>query len=81
MTMPNIFNTENLSSDDYYKLALAKSEWFLFHCRAGGYQFEIANGSLKVSPAHSIDDEMAGLIRVHKINLIKILEREQAHGN
>ena len=79
--MPNIFNTENLSSNDYYKLALAKSEWFLFHCRAGGYKFEIADGRLKVSPAHSIDDEMTDLIRVHKINLIKILEREQAHGN
>ena len=79
--MPNIFNTEKLSPEDYYKLTLTKPDWFLFHCRAGGYQFEIENGRLKVSPAHSIDDEMTDLIRVHKINLIKILEREQAHGN
>ena len=78
--MPNIFNTENLSSNDYYKLALAKSEWFLFHCRAGGYKFEIADGRLKVSPAHSIDVEMTDLIRVHKTDLIMILEGEQAHG-
>ena len=78
--MPNIFNTENLSPEDYYKLTLTKPDWFLFHCRAGGYQFEIANGSLKVSPAHSIDDEMAGLIRVHKTDLIKILEGEKDNG-
>ena len=78
--MPNTFNTENLSPDDYYKLTLTKPEWLLFHCRAGGFQLEIANGSLKVSPAHSIDDEMASLIRVHKTDLILILEGEQAHG-
>ena len=78
--MPNIFNTENLSPDDYYKITLAKSDWFLFHCRAGGYTFEIADGRLKVSPAHSIDVEMTDLIRVHKTDLIMILEGEQAHG-
>ena len=79
MTMQPFFKTENLSPDDYYKLTLTKPEWILFHCRAGGYTFEIANGSLKVSPAHSIDDEMANLIKAHKLNLIMILEGEQDH--
>ena len=74
--MPNIFNTENLSPDDYYKITLAKSDWFLFHCRAGGYTFEIADGRLKVSPAHSIDVEMTDLIRSHKSYLINILKGE-----
>ena len=74
--MPNIFNTENLSPDDYYMTTLVKCEWFLFHCRAGGYKFEIADGRLKVSPAHSIDVEMTDLIRSHKSDLIKILKGE-----
>ena len=74
--MPCIFNTENLSPDDYHQLTLKNPEWLLFHCRAGGYQFEIANESLKVSPAHSIDEEMSALIWKHKVSLIKLLKNE-----
>lgn len=42
----------------------------------GGYLIEVKGGVLEVSPAFSIDDEMADLIRMHKADLIKLLESE-----
>ncbi len=44
--------------------------------RLGCYTIEVKGGALEVSPAFSIDDEMADLIRLHKAELIKILESE-----
>ena len=41
-----------------------------------GYLIELVEGIIKVSPAFSIDDEMADLIRLHKAELIKLLESE-----
>ena len=79
--MPCIFNTENLTPSEYYQLTLDSPEWFLFHCRAGGYRFEVVNDNLKINPLHAIDDEMRHLLKQHKPSLIKLLEREQAHGN
>ncbi len=70
------FNTENLSPDEYHQLTLNKPEWFLLHCRAGGYQFEVAGDRLKILPMNAIDDEMRELLKQHKISLIKILESE-----
>ena len=48
--------------------------------RLGGYSIQHAGGSIEVSP-HSVDNEMIELIKRHKSELIKLLEREQAHGN
>ena len=62
-----------MTTASYYDLVKHDAIHFLIHARAGCYRFEIENGRLKVSPAHSIDDEMADLIRVHKTDLIKIL--------
>ena len=42
----------------------------------GGYLIEVKGSVLEVSPAFSIDDEMADLIMEHKAELIKILERK-----
>ena len=42
----------------------------------GCYTIEVKGGVLEVSPAFSIDDEMADLITSHKAGLIKILESE-----
>ena len=44
--------------------------------RLGCYTTEVKSGVLEVSPAFSIDDEMADLIRTHKAELIKLLESE-----
>lgn len=44
--------------------------------RLGCYTMEVKSGVLEVSPAFSIDDEIADLIRLHKAELIKILEKE-----
>ena len=44
--------------------------------RLGCYTIEVKGGVLEVSPAFSIDDEMADLITSHKAGLIKILESE-----
>lgn len=44
--------------------------------RLGCYTIELKGSVLEVSPAFSIDDEMADLIRMHKADLIKILESE-----
>ena len=46
--------------------------------RLGCYTIEVKGGVLEVSPAFSIDDEMEDLIRLHKANLIKLLESEIA---
>ena len=75
--MPCIFNAENLSPDDYHQLTLKNPEWLLFHCRAGGYQFEIVNDNLKITPVHAIDDEMIAVLKQQKPELIKILESEK----
>ena len=79
--MPSISNTENMTAGQYHDLVLNNPEWFLFQCRAGGYQFEVVNASLKITPLHAIDDEMCTLLKQHKPELIKLLEREQSHGN
>jgi hypothetical protein len=44
--------------------------------RLGCYKIELKGDLLEVSPAFSIDDEMADLIRLHKAELIKLLESE-----
>ncbi len=46
--------------------------------RLGCYTIEVKGDVLEVSPAFSIDDEMASLIRLHKADLIRILESEIA---
>lgn len=43
-----------------------------------GYSIVATNGVISISPAHSIDDEMADLIRTHKAELLILLERETA---
>jgi hypothetical protein len=40
----------------------------------GGYTIEVKNGFIEVSPAFAIDDEMAELIKLHKVGLIKLLK-------
>ena len=79
--MPSIFNTKNMAADQYHELVLNNPEQFLFHCRTCGYQFEVVNASLKITPLHAIDEEMKSLLKNHKLRLIKLLEREQANGN
>ena len=44
--------------------------------RLGCYTIEVKGSVLEISPAFSIDDEMADLIRLYKAELIKILESE-----
>ena len=44
--------------------------------RLGCYTVDVKGDVLEVSPAFSIDDEMADLIRLHKADLIKLLESE-----
>ena len=47
----------------------------------GCYTIEVKGSVLEVSPAFSIDDEMADLIRLHKADLIKLLESEKAKND
>lgn len=42
----------------------------------GCYTVEINDGMLEVSPAFAIDEEMANLIKLHKAQLIKTLQKE-----
>lgn len=49
--------------------------------RLGCYTIGIKDGMLEVSPAFSIDDEMANLIRMHKVDLINILRSEEGLKN
>ena len=79
--MPCIFNTKNLTPDEYHQLILNSPEWFLFHCRAGDYQLEVMNSSLKIIPLHAIDEEMKNLLKQHKPWLIKLLESENKHDS
>ena len=79
--MLSIFNTENMTADRYHELVLNNAEWFLFICRAGGYEFKVGKDSLKITPSHAIDDEMRTLLKQHKPSLIKLLESEQSHGH
>jgi len=44
--------------------------------RLGGYTIEVKDGFLELTEARWIDDEMSYLIRMHKTELIKILESE-----
>ena len=44
--------------------------------RLGCYTIDAKGDVLEVSPAFSIDAEMADLIRLHKAELIKLLESE-----
>ena len=81
MTMPYTFNTDHMTADQYHELVFNNPKWFLLHCRAGGYKFEIVNDGLKITPLHAIDDEMRTLLKQYKSELIKLLEREQTHGN
>ena len=76
LTMPCIFNNQNLTPDEYYQLTHDNPEWFLFHCRAGGYKFEVVNEGLKITPSHAIDDEMRTLLKQHKPSLIKLLQSD-----
>lgn len=62
-----------MQSNVYYGLVKNNPAWFLKHCRFGGFEFSIENGRLAVTPAQAIDDEMAQLIRLHKVELLKIL--------
>lgn len=43
----------------------------------GCYKVQVEGGFIEVLPAFSVDDEMADLIRMHKTELIKILESER----
>lgn len=81
ISMPYIFNTEHLTPHNYYQLDNSDPNWFLFHCRAGGFQFEVVNANLKISPAHSIDDEMQQLLKQNKAIIISVLESEMNDGN
>ena len=47
--------------------------------RLGCYTIGVIDGYIEVSPAFSIDDEMADLIRTHKMELINILRNEAQH--
>lgn len=38
-----------------------------------GYSIEAVDGVIKISPAHSIDDEMANLVRTFKAELLELL--------
>ena len=80
MTMPWLFNTENMTPEQYHQLTLTDPKWFLFHCRSGGYAFEVVNASLKITPLHAIDDEMRTLLKQYKPELVKLLERKVIHG-
>ena len=42
----------------------------------GSYSVGLNGDMLEVSPAFAIDDEMADLIKLHKADLIKLLESE-----
>jgi hypothetical protein len=38
-----------------------------------GYFIEAVDGLIRISPAHSIDDEMASLVRAYKTELFELL--------
>lgn len=38
-----------------------------------GYFIEAVDGVIKISPAHSIDDEMASLVRTYKAEILELL--------
>lgn len=42
-----------------------------------GYSIELVEGIIKVSPAFSIDEEMADLIRLYKSELTELLESDR----
>jgi hypothetical protein len=56
-------------------MIIQNAEHLLEIIRAG-YSIELVEGTIRVSPAFSIDDEMADLIRLHRAELSKILESE-----
>ncbi len=58
--------------------AINTAEELLKMMRLGCYKVESRESVLEVSPSFSIDDEMASLIRLHKADLIRILESEIA---
>jgi hypothetical protein len=61
--------------------AINTAEELLEMMRLGCYTIEVNGGVLEVSPAFSIDDEMADLIRLHKADLIKLLQSEKAKND
>jgi hypothetical protein len=60
----------------YYDNVKSNTLAFYCHTLAGGFSFEHKNGSLLISPANAIDEEMANLIRFHKAELIEILKEQ-----
>ena len=58
----------------HYDNVRSNALFFYRHTLAGGFSFEHKNGSLLISPAHAIDEEMANLTKVHKLELIEILK-------
>lgn len=61
------------SPNIYYGLVQNNARWFYAHCLDGGYNFNVVEGKLQVSPAHHIDNEMTELILTHKTELIEIV--------
>lgn len=55
---------------------IIQNEKHLLEIIRAGYSIELVDEIIKVSPAFSIDGEMAALIKTYKIRLIKILENE-----
>lgn len=53
----------------------------LLEITRAGYSIDAGCGVIRISPAHCIDEEMAGLIRTHKSELIKLLESEKQHDD
>ena len=49
---------------------------FLFLMREAGFILKLNAGRLEVLKAHWIDDDLADLIRLHKVGLIELLECE-----
>jgi len=58
----------------YYNNVKSNALAFYHHSLAGGFSFEHKNGSLFISPANAIDEEMANLIKFHTAQLIEILK-------
>jgi len=58
----------------YYDNVKSNALVFYHHSLAGGFSFEDKKGRLFISPASAIDEEMSELIKLHKAELIEILQ-------
>lgn len=73
---PKAISATPMQSPHMQAVAIDTPQALLDLMRSGGYSLSVNGDDLHIDQAHWIDEELVGLITIHKTGLIKILESE-----